>query len=177
MVALMKTEPEKIAPTEITEARTASAQGTLVESIADETQRARAARRIELPSGRAVEAEPGGVEGDRVTIRGTSGEVELTVLMTENGPVLRFRAAEMELSAKGAVKVDCERLHVRAEKGIVEETGGDLQQTVAGDATLKVRGRLRAAAAKTRIEAKRGDVEIEANDDVQLLGERIKLNC
>jgi len=29
----------------------------------------------------------------------------------------------------------------------------------------------------TRLQAKRGNVQIEANDDVEVLGERIKLNC
>jgi hypothetical protein len=94
-------------------------------------------------------------------VRGLSGEVEVEVLLTERGPVLRFRAADLELSAAGEVRVDCDRFAVQAKNGILQESGGDVV--------------LRGAAA--RIEAERGDVEIEANDDVQLRGERIKLNC
>ena len=75
--------------------------------------------------------------------------------------MLRFRAADLELASAGEVRIDCDRFHVRAAQGIVQETGGE----------LALSGRT------AKIEAERGDVEIEANDDVKLRGERIKLNC
>ena len=146
----------------------------LVESIGDA---APAARRVALASGRVVEAADGGPEGDRVTIRGRGGEVELEVRMTANGPVLRFKAADLELAAAGEVKVECDRFHVRANKEILEETGGHLRQRVAGNASVMVRGQHSTKAGEARIEAKRGSVQIEANDNVQLVGERIKMNC
>lgn len=145
----------------------------LVEQVAETTR----AQALELPSGRVVEARPEPAGEDRITIRGRSGEVELEVRMTEHGPVLRFRAADVELASTGEVRVDCERFHVRAEKEIFEETGGHLRQRVAGNASVWVRGQHSTKAGEARVEAKRGSVQIEANDDVQLLGERIKMNC
>jgi len=130
---------------------------TLLDSILESSA---TAPRIELPSGRAVEARAGD-GGDRITVRAATGEVELEVVFTERGPLLRFRAADLELAATGAVRVDCDRFHVRAAQGIVQETGGEL--TLAGRSA--------------RIEAERGDVEIQANDEVRLNGERVKLNC
>lgn len=145
----------------------------LVEEVA-ETSRAQS---LELPSGRVVEARPEAAGEDRITIRGKDGMVELEVRMTEHGPVLRFRAADVELESTGEVRVDCERFHVRAEKEIFEETGGHLRQRIAGNASVWVRGQHSTKAGEARLEAKRGSVQIEANDDVQLLGERIKMNC
>jgi hypothetical protein len=134
-------------------------------------------QRMALSSGRVVEADVEGSGRDRLTIRSSTGEVELQICMTEKGPLLRFRAADLELEATRDVKVHCEEFHVKAEKNIVQETGGDFRQRIGGDADVKVRGRMTLAARDTRLQAKRGNVQIEANDDVEVLGERIKLNC
>ncbi|HTN92101.1 MAG TPA: hypothetical protein VL242_50875 [Sorangium sp.] len=176
----MKPTYEARSPEVVTEAQQVDRLPALIERIAEETRRDQEGCRVELPSGRVVEVRGAAGEAgeeERVTVRSASGEVELDVRFTPSGPVLRIRAAELELSSPGAVRVDCDRFHVRAEHGIVHETGGDLAQTVAGDATTRVRGELRAEARQATIEARRGDVQLVANDDVQLLGERIKLNC
>lgn len=130
-----------------------------------------------FPSGRSIEVEsrPGGT--DRVTIRGLGGDVELEVRLTDQGPVLRFRAAEMQLESSGAVKVDCESFEVHASGGIKQHTGGDLEQIVSGDAETWVRGDQRSQARSQQIRALQGDVRLQANDDVKLAGERVKLNC
>src|SRR5690242_7641368 len=88
------------------------------------------ANRLELPSGRVIEAGAEGGGEERLTVRSATGVVELEVRLTERGPVLRFRAAELELAASGEVRVDCDRFQVRATSGIVQETAGDL--TLAG---------------------------------------------
>lgn len=156
------------------------APGQLLESIAEgtadaSTERTATSRVLPLPSGRVVRADA--VDGgDRIRIEAASGEIELEVTMTATGPVLRFRAADVQLAASGEVKVDCERFTVVAEKGISHETGGDAREVVGGDKLTKVRGTHAALSRRALIEAKRGDVRIVANDDVQLLGERVKLN-
>ncbi len=135
------------------------------------------AQRMALSSGRVLEADVEGPGRDRLTIRSATGEVELQIYMTEKGPLLRFRAADLELEATRDVKVHCEEFHVKAEKHIIQESGGDLRQRIGGQADVKVRGRMTLAAREARLQAKRGNVQIEANDDVEVLGERIKLNC
>ena len=112
-----------------------------------------------------------------MTIRSKTGEVELEICLTEKGPLLRFRAADVELEATREVKVQCEDFVVQAKKDIVQESGGDLRQRIGGRADVKVRRKMTLAAAEARLVAKRGNVEIEANDDVEVVGERIKLNC
>lgn len=148
----------------------------LLQDIATHSRDA-APQRMALASGRIVEADVDEPGRERLTIRSATGEVELQICLTENGPLLRFRAADVELEATRDVKVHCEEFHVKAEKHIVQESGGDLRQRIGGQADVKVRGRMTLAARETRLQAKRGNVQIEANDDVEILGERIKLNC
>ncbi|MEO7329886.1 MAG: hypothetical protein ABI193_15010 [Minicystis sp.] len=148
----------------------------LLDDIADQP-RVEGGQRITPGSGRILEAEraPGGE--DRVTIRAASGEVELSVLMTAQGPVLRFRAADLELASTKDVRVRCDNFKVEARGEISHESQGDLRQRTGGNASVKVRGKLSTKAAVVSVEAKRGGVQIEASDDVEILGERIKLNC
>lgn len=142
-----------------------------------EARRAETCWESHFDSGRSVEgrAHPDG--DDRITVRGGGGDVELEVTFTDRGPVLHFRAAEMSLSAEGRLALDCNDLEVRARRSIVQESQGDLVQLAAGDARISAAGELSARAADTCIESTRGDVELHANDDVRLLGERVKLNC
>lgn len=67
---------------------------------------------------------------DLVTITHPEGEVELAIVLTRDGPVLRVSAAHLQLEAR----------------------------------TVDVR-------------ATHGSIRLEANDFVELDGERIKLNC
>jgi hypothetical protein len=118
------------------------------------------AETLTFSSGRTVECRV--VDGrDEVIVRGIAGDVELEVLLTPSGPVLRFRAAELVLESKGRLALDCHDFALRTR----------------GDALLDVQGDLQATARATEIESRRGDVQITANDDVKLNGERVKLNC
>lgn len=150
---------------------------SLLDRIAEASPDEGEPRRLSLASGRVVEAreEPGG--RDRLTIKNPSGEVELEIRMTERGPLLRFRSADLELEATRDVKVRCNDFEVHAEGSITQEAKKDLRQRIHGHADVKVRGRMTLAAREARLQGKRGNVQIEANDDVELLGERIKLNC
>ena len=158
-------------------AEEASRPADLLESIAAEAPPGEDHQRMALRSGRVVEAraEPGGQ--DRVTIRGATGEVELEVRMTEHGPVLRFKAAGLELDSTGDMKVRCDNFDLKAKGSITQESGGPLKQKIGADADIRVRGEQSTKAGEIKIASKRGNVEIEANDDVQIVGERVKLNC
>jgi hypothetical protein len=128
-----------------------------------------------LDSGRSLEIESPGDGTDRLVVRGTSGEVELDVTLTADGPRLCFRSAELTLETEGKLSVRCDELDVRAQGKIYQESAS-LDQRVAGDARVSVRGELRQRALETEIRSLRGNVEIAANDDVRLVGERVKLN-
>lgn len=132
---------------------------------------------VVLPSGRSIECQSQDNGHDAVTIRSAEGQVVLAVTLTESGPILRFDTANLQLQSQGKISVDCDEYHVRASKRIVEQTRGDRIEQVGGDATVMVQGALNTQARETEIRSTRGDVQIKANDDVRLNGERVKLNC
>lgn len=131
---------------------------------------------IALSSGRRFEAETG-PHGDLLRVRATSGEVVLSVLVTDRGPVLRFEAADLEIGAAGQVAIDCERFDLRARDAVNVEAGGMLTETVRGDTTRTTSGTAKQEARNLELRAEPGTVTIRANDDVDLKGERIRLNC
>lgn len=130
-----------------------------------------------LDSGRQLDVESPGDGSDRVTVRAPDGQVELEITLTERGPVLHFRAAQLALESQGKLALRCEELDVHARGDIRQVAGGDQEQVVLGDARVSVSGDLASRARTTQIESRRGDVQIRANDDVRLNGERVKLNC
>ena len=146
------------------------------EEIAD-WRRAQTVQTVESRSGRRIEVESDRDGSDHVTVRGLEGQVELQVTLTESGPILRFRAAEMQLESEGRLSLKCDELDVEAARSIRQRAGGDLEQIVAGDASTLVNGGLSSKARTTEIRSMLGDVRIKANDDVKLNGERVKLNC
>jgi hypothetical protein len=102
-------------------------------------------RALELASGRSVVCRSGAESCDEITLRGPEGEILLEVVLTPAGPLLRFRAAQVQLECAGDLKLRCGSFHVEA--------------------------------TEIDIEASRGDVNVRANDDVNLNGERVRLNC
>ena len=129
---------------------------------------------VDLPSGRAVTVEAGASE--RLLVRGPAGNVELAIRFTEQGPVLSFSAAEIDLTSAGAIRMDCERLHMHARSEVVVTSDGDLRETVAGAHVSEVAGTSTVSAHTVEITARRGDVAVKANDDVRITGERVRLN-
>src|SRR5262249_43558015 len=134
---------------------------SLLESIAEGSPGA-APRRVPLPSGRAVVVDTSS-GGEVVRFESPTGQIELQVTLTSEGPKLSFRAADVELKSVGTVAVACKRFEVRAEEAIEQTSGGDLKETVNGDRLSRVRGTSAALARRTLIESKRGDLRLVAN--------------
>lgn len=90
-----------------------------------------------------------------------AGVVVLRPWLLAAGPVARLRAARVELETTSEVSLRCARFDVEATGGINLRAGGDL--TTSAEAV--------------GVEARSGRIVARANDDVQLLGEQILLNC
>ena len=128
-----------------------------------------------LPSGRRLEAELDGGGADVVRIRARDGQCVLTVRITDEGPVLSFSGATLELEAR-RLDVACDDLRLRVGGGAVIDIGGDVDARVAGRASQEIQGDLRTAARSMALEARSGGMTLDANDDVALKGERVLLN-
>lgn len=130
---------------------------------------------VVLPSGRAIEvlSEP---DADVLRFRAPNGECVLTIHLTDAGPVVRVTAAALEVSAPKRLSIDCEEFQLRASGGAAIDVGGDLQERVGGSVHRVARGDAISEAQHVRVDARPGGIELRANDDVRVTGERVLLN-
>lgn len=77
-----------------------------------------------LPSGRSVAVRTDG--GEELVVYSPQGQVEVRVLLTPDGPVVRVGAARLEIAAN-SVAVECETFDVRAGGEIRLKSGGALR--------------------------------------------------
>ncbi len=95
--------------------------------------------------------------------------IELELCFTAAGPVVRTRAAALELDATAEIVARCQRFAVEATGDIDLSAGGELKLRSQDAATLESRS--------FTVDASPGAIRLRANDDVQLMGELILLNC
>ncbi len=91
--------------------------------------------------------------GDRVTVRGGGGMIELELVADASGVRARVRAVSLELDAAESITARCKSLRVEAREEV----------SLTGDTVA--------------LEARRGDATVKANDRVRLDGEQVLLNC
>jgi len=104
-----------------------------------------------------------------IRIHGAQGKVSLTIEVTETGPVLRFDGADVAIETTGALSVDAETISLHGRKGVTLSSGGN--------AAIQVTGDLETSARIQTIRAELGNVNVTANDNIRLVGERVLLNC
>lgn len=109
-------------------------------------------------------------------IADADGVIELEIDLRETGPVVRVRAAALQVETAGNLSFGCERFELRAREGIHMNSEGDLTTSVAGDLDCRAAGQANWEGKAVRIRARRGEAQVEAHDDVRLEGERILLN-
>jgi hypothetical protein len=115
---------------------------------------------VTLQSGRRIETSLDEGGADVLHIRARDGRCVLSVRVTDEGPVLSFSGAALEIAATRTLDLSCEDLRIHA-------TGG---------ATIDVEGELVANARSMALEAHSGGIVVKANDDLDLKGERVLLN-
>jgi hypothetical protein len=76
-----------------------------------------------LPSGRSVVLRVG--DAEELEVRSPDGEVEVRIVLTDAGPVVRLRAARLEVESAESVDVRCKNFNVRAGEVRVK-TDGDI---------------------------------------------------
>ncbi len=122
-----------------------------------------------LSYGRFLKISSGSNHRDIFTVSNREGMIELEITITEKGPVLQFNTVDMKIASKGRVRIDCEDFYVHAKGRIKYSSDGDLIQQANGDMSTTAR--------ICSVKARRGNINLDANDDVKIKGERILLNC
>ena len=128
---------------------------------------------VPLSSGRRINIEQ--LPEERLRIFGASGEVELTVRLNDDGPVLNFKGADIDIASSGRVAVACDAFEVAARE-VRFDASGDFNTTVEGNYRVRARKIFETIADTLEWVATRGDATLKANDVVRMLGEKILLN-
>lgn len=124
-------------------------------------------REIELRSGHRllIRAADG---GDVLELRSAEGGLTLSLRLTSEGAVLEL-GGSLSLRAAGSIRIEAEQLELHGRDGLALTSGGDITMATPGDMTTEARIQ--------RMRSTLGNVEIEANDDLRLDGERVLVNC
>jgi hypothetical protein len=104
---------------------------------------------------------------DRIEIL-SHGRATLTITVSPAGLSIELGALEVSLTSDGALKIAAEQLELVGRNGVALRSDSDL--------SLSAVGKLTTTADDQTLVARLGNVDIKANDDVSLVGERILLN-
>lgn len=108
-------------------------------------------RELYLREGRTLTVAARGAE-ELIEIRAASGQVEVRIVMTEQGPVLQMEAVRLQLKAAEAVEVETKQFTVKAQEAVTLASEGEVKVTSAGE------------------------TKVEAEGDVRMVGKQIHLN-
>lgn len=114
-------------------------------------------------------------EDDVLSVIGQDGTVCLRMTLGKEGPVVEMRTRSFKLAATEELRLDCDRMEINANRQ-VSIRSASLEQSISGDIRMQAGGLIHSEAYAQRIEARLGDIELRANDDVALDGEQIRLN-
>jgi len=124
-------------------------------------------KNIGLTTGHSISVEESESE-NLISLSDQNGVVQLSIVVTSEGPILKFEGSKVLVHATGALAFDAERIAIRGREGVNISSGTDASFNVEGDLSIE--------ASVNNITSTLGNVNVRANDDVKLNGERIKLN-
>lgn len=114
--------------------------------------------------------------GDLLEIVAPDGRVCLQIVLTPEGPRVQIESAALHVRTHGALQLECEALAVHARESISLRSDGGVSIEAGVDLVANAGRMIETEAWGQEIRARRGDVHLEANDDVLLDGERVRLN-
>ncbi|RLB45250.1 MAG: hypothetical protein DRI90_28650 [Deltaproteobacteria bacterium] len=117
-----------------------------------------------------------GQPSESLTLRSRDGHCMLAIEITDQGALLRLTGDSLEIAATSTLSLQAKHLELKA-GALSVDIDGDLTERVAGDVRREVTGGSALTAKSVAVEATPGGVAITANDDVDLSGERVRLNC
>ena len=65
--------------------------------------------------------------GEVVEIRAASGQLELRIRLTDEGPVLQMEAVRMQLRASEAVEIESKRVDIKTEGDLTIDAKGEVR--------------------------------------------------
>ena len=96
-------------------------------------------REIYLREGRTLTIEQAG-QDELVEIRSSSGQVELRIRLTEEGPVLQMESARLQLKATEAVEIESKRIEIKATETLTLTSDNEVKVDAEGE--VRVNGKM-----------------------------------
>jgi uncharacterized protein (DUF2345 family) len=130
-------------------------------------------RTLQLGSGYSLEvvaADAGSVGAhEQLVLTAGDGKICLRVTLGPDGPAVSIEAASLSIQSRGAMHLAGREVSIESEEGLRLRSGGAI--SIEADQAMSLKAR------EQHLEATHGDVHVEANDDVRLDGERVRLNA
>ena len=109
------------------------------EQLKLQTEESTDRREIYLREGRTLSVETTG--GDElVEVRSSSGQVELRIKLTEEGPVLQMESVRLQLKAEEAVEISSKRVEIKATESVQLASENEVKVDAEGD--VRVNGKM-----------------------------------
>ena len=108
-------------------------------------------------------------ESSLLRIIGPDGKVSLAIHVTEHGHAVRLESSAIQIEAQGELSLNAEHVSIHGRKSLSLSSDGNVSLDTPGD--------IHSDARSHKITARLGNVDIKANDDVTIDGERIRMNC
>jgi len=99
-------------------------------------QKLRSGKIGELPSGRTLAVNAADGE-ERLEIRAPGGEVEVAIVLTDDGPLIRLTGANLQISSTETISLNCKRLEMTTTEDLAIRTGGSLAIHSADEIRMK----------------------------------------
>jgi hypothetical protein len=109
------------------------------EELEQVTEEASDRREVYLREGRTLTVESSR-EGELVEIRSSSGQVEVRIKLTEEGPVLQMESARLQLKASESVEIASKRVEIRATESV--QIASDNEVKVDAEGEVRVNGKM-----------------------------------
>ena len=109
------------------------------EQLKLQTEEASDRREVYLREGRMLSIESVGSD-ELVEVRSSSGQVELRIRLTEEGPVLQMESARLQLKATEAVEIESRRIELRATETVQVSSENEVKVDAEGD--VRVNGKM-----------------------------------
>jgi hypothetical protein len=96
-------------------------------------------REIYLREGKTLSVETTGSD-ELVEIRSSSGQIELRIKLTEEGPVLQMESVRLQLKASEAVEIESKRVEIKATETL--QLASDNEIKVDAEGEVRVNGKM-----------------------------------
>ena len=127
-------------------------------------------------SGRLVSLEENTEASDLLTIKAPNGQIEMSIRLTSNGPVVTLSGVALNIQAVKDVSIACENLAVATKGDCTFTNGGDVRLDADGEMNLNSQASISLVSDSIELKTHRGNIDIQSPDIVDIKGRLIGLN-